>query len=180
MKQHARRIGMGLLALLFIATSVGTVAYSVWQNNKSNEQAATLKKEQENKAKQELAMLETADIQNLPSTTQRITELKIVDLIQGTGDTVAANADVTVHYTGALVKSGKIFQSSHDNGDAPVSFNLNGVIKGWTNGMPGMKVGGKRRLIIPAALAYGKNSPSPDIPSDSDLVFDIELVKIGK
>lgn len=107
-----------------------------------------------------------------------VTELQIIDLAPGNGDTVPEGATITAHYTGALVKDGTIFQSSHDFGDA-ISFGLNQVIEGWTKGVPGMKVGGTRRLIIPAAMAYGDHSPSPNIPPNSDLVFDIELVKIN-
>ncbi len=106
-----------------------------------------------------------------------VTDLQIVDTQEGTGDVVPKDATITAHYTGALAKDGTIFQSSHDFGD-PVSFPLNGVIAGWTQGVPGMKVGGTRRLIIPAAMAYGEHSPSPNIPPNSDLVFDIELVSI--
>lgn len=108
---------------------------------------------------------------------QAPTELQIIDIEEGTGDVVPQNATIEAHYTGALVASGVIFQSSHDFGD-PIVFGLNQVIEGWTKGVPGMKVGGKRRLIIPAPQAYGASSPSPNIPANSDLVFDIELVSI--
>ena len=95
----------------------------------------------------------------------------------GTGDVVKHGATITAHYTGALAKDGTIFQSSHDFGD-PATFGLNQVIAGWTQGVPGMRVGGIRRLTIPAAQAYGAHSPAPNIPANSDLVFDIELVAI--
>jgi peptidylprolyl isomerase len=107
-----------------------------------------------------------------------VTELQIIDIKPGDGEAVPEGATITAHYTGALVKDGTIFQSSHDFGNA-ISFGLNQVIEGWTKGVPGMKVGGTRRLIIPAAMAYGPSSPSPNIPPNSDLVFDIELVKIN-
>jgi FKBP-type peptidyl-prolyl cis-trans isomerase len=106
-----------------------------------------------------------------------VAELQIIDVQPGTGDEVRPGATITAHYTGALAKDGTIFQSSHDFGDA-ITFGLNQVIAGWTNGVPGMKVGGVRRLIIPAAQAYGAQSPSASIPPNSDLVFDIELVGI--
>lgn len=106
-----------------------------------------------------------------------VTELEIADTEIGTGEEVRAGATITAHYTGALVKNGTIFQSSHDFGK-PISFGLNQVIAGWTQGVPGMKVGGTRRLVIPAAMAYGDVSPAPNIPANSDLVFDIELVAI--
>jgi peptidylprolyl isomerase len=105
------------------------------------------------------------------------TELQIIDVIEGTGDVVPENATIEAHYTGALINNGVIFQSSHDFGD-PIIFGLNQVVEGWTKGVPGMKVGGTRRLLIPAAMAYGSSSPSPNIPANSDLVFDIELVSI--
>jgi FKBP-type peptidyl-prolyl cis-trans isomerase len=108
-----------------------------------------------------------------------IKELEIIDVEVGTGEEVKPGATITAHYTGALVKNGIIFQSSHDFGDA-ITFGLDQVIKGWTQGVPGMKVGGTRRLLIPAELAYGAASPSKNIPANSDLVFDIDLVAIPR
>jgi peptidylprolyl isomerase len=109
---------------------------------------------------------------------EKVDKLEIIDIKEGNGDVVPPNATITAHYTGAIVSSGTIFQSSHDFGN-PISFGLNQVIKGWTDGVPGMKVGGIRRLVIPANQAYGTNSPSANIPPNSDLVFDIELVSIN-
>lgn len=106
-----------------------------------------------------------------------VPELQIIDTQEGAGDIAQPGATITAHYTGALCADGTIFQSSHDFGD-PVTFGLGQVIAGWTQGVPGMKVGGVRRLIIPAAQAYGANSPAANIPPNSDLVFDIELVAI--
>lgn len=108
---------------------------------------------------------------------EKVTELEIIDTDPGTGEEVQPGATITAHYTGALVKNGIIFQSSHDFGDA-ITFGLDQVIKGWTVGVPGMKVGGTRRLIIPAEMAYGEQSPAPNIPANSDLVFDIDLIAI--
>jgi len=106
-----------------------------------------------------------------------VTELQVIDTIEGTGEIVPEGATITAHYTGALCKDGTIFQSSHDFGDA-ISFGLNQVIAGWTNGVPGMKVGGTRRLVIPSTMAYGSARASSSIPPNSDLVFDIELIAI--
>lgn len=108
-----------------------------------------------------------------------VAELEIIDVEVGTGEEVRPGAKITAHYTGALVKNGIIFQSSLDFGD-PITFGLDQVIKGWTNGVPGMKVGGTRRLVIPAEQAYGASSPAANIPANSDLVFDIDLVAIPK
>lgn len=106
-----------------------------------------------------------------------VVELEITDIEPGAGSQVPEGATITAHYTGALCKNGIIFQSSHDFGK-PITFGLNQVIKGWAQGVPGMKVGGMRRLIIPADMAYGSSSPAPNIPAHSDLVFDIELIEV--
>lgn len=110
---------------------------------------------------------------------EEVKELEMVDVEVGTGEEVKPGATITAHYTGALVKNGIIFQSSHDFGDA-ITFGLDQVIKGWTLGVPGMKVGGTRRLVIPSEQAYGASSPARNIPANSDLVFDIDLVAIPK
>ena len=108
----------------------------------------------------------------------KVEALEVVDIVEGTGDEVPVGATITAHYTGALVADGTIFQSSIDFGK-PITFGLNQVIKGWTDGVPGMKVGGTRRLVIPAEQAYGASSPASNIPANSDLVFDIELTAIN-
>lgn len=108
---------------------------------------------------------------------EAVKELEIIDIEVGTGAEVQPGATITAHYTGALVKNGIIFQSSLDFGK-PATFGLDQVIKGWTVGVPGMKIGGTRRLIIPAEMAYGASSPAPNIPANSDLVFDIDLMEI--
>lgn len=117
--------------------------------------------------------LEGSKLENFDPVSE-VSELQITDIKEGDGEECAKWATVRAHYTGALCSDGTIFQSSHDMGRA-ISFSLNQVIEGWQEGVPGMKVGGIRRLIIPAAMAYGANSPSSNIPPNSDLVFDIEL-----
>lgn len=123
-----------------------------------------------------MTKLEGTKLDNF-ETRDAVTELEIIDTKIGDGETVNPGATITAHYTGALCKTGVIFQSSHDFGDA-ISFGLHQVIKGWTDGVPGMKVGGIRRLIIPSAQAYGSARASSSIPPNSGLVFDIELVAI--
>lgn len=122
---------------------------------------------------------EGTKLQEFEARTEPMKELEIVDIEVGTGEEVKPGATITAHYTGALVKNGIIFQSSHDFGKA-ITFPLSGVIAGWTQGVPGMKIGGMRRLIIPAEMAYGSSSPAKNIPANSDLVFDIELVEIPR
>jgi FKBP-type peptidyl-prolyl cis-trans isomerase len=100
--------------------------------------------------------------------------LMYYDLKVGDGPTPAGpTSTVRVHYTGWLEKTGKKFDSSVDRGQ-PASFQLDGVIPGWTEGVGSMKVGGKRKLIIPGPLAYPEGRPN--IPPGAPLVFDIELL----
>jgi len=113
-------------------------------------------------------------LKNLVTTTA--SGLQYVDLKEGKGKVVSKGATVTVHYTGRLV-SGKKFDSSRDRGE-PATFPLSGVIKGWQEGIPGMKVGGKRKLIIPSALAYGEAGFSNVIPPNATLVFHIEVLEV--
>lgn len=108
-----------------------------------------------------------------------VTELKTEDLTPGTGKEITAPSEtVTADYTGALAKDGTVFESSLDSGQ-PFTAQLTGVIEGWQKGMIGMKEGGKRRLLIPAAQAYGPSGQG-DIPANADLVFDITLHKVGQ
>ena len=104
--------------------------------------------------------------------------LKYIDLKTGDGDEAKAGNKVTVHYTGWL-KNGKKFDSSLDRGD-PFEFELGAgeVIKGWDEGVAGMKVGGKRQLRIPGNLAYGKAGYPGLIPPDATLIFDVVLVGV--
>lgn len=102
--------------------------------------------------------------------------LRYIDMVEGTGATPSSSsANVTVHYTGWLVDGTK-FDSSVDRGE-PTSFPLNRVIKGWTEGVGSMKVGGKRKLIIPFDLGYGPNGNGRTIPPRATLVFDVELLE---
>jgi peptidylprolyl isomerase len=101
--------------------------------------------------------------------------LEIKDLIKGTGPAATAASTVNVQYVGELYKGGKQFDASWNDGSGqPVSLPLSGVIKGWQQGIPGMKVGGRRELIIPASLGYG-SAAQAKIPANSTLVFVIDL-----
>lgn len=112
-------------------------------------------------------------------------ELKIEDIRVGDGPEIKSGDHITVHYTGWLEDTtkgkghhGKKFDSSHDR-DQPfeVAIGAGYVIQGWDLGIPGMKVGGKRRLTIPHHLGYGKYGVEPDIPGFATLIFEIELLK---
>jgi len=110
---------------------------------------------------------------------QTATGLEYVEILEGTGAQPKAGDSVSVHYTGWL-KSGQKFDSSHDRGQ-PLVFLLGRgrVIKGWDEGVASMKVGGKRKLIIPAHLGYGDRGAGGVIPPDATLIFEVELVGIG-
>lgn len=105
-----------------------------------------------------------------------VVTLEITDIEVGSGAEAAADSTVTVHYTGWLASDGTIFDSSLSRGQ-PASFPLSGVIVGWQEGIPGMKVGGKRRLVIPPDQAYGSTGTS-GIPPNSALVFEVELLDV--
>jgi peptidylprolyl isomerase len=107
------------------------------------------------------------------------TGLGIIDIQAGTGETPAPGQILAVHYTGWLSEDGTKFDSSLDAG-TPFEFVIGAgqVIPGWDEGVATMKVGGKRRLIIPADLAYGEQGNPPTIPPNAELTFDVELLEI--
>ncbi|WP_405765349.1 FKBP-type peptidyl-prolyl cis-trans isomerase [Streptomyces sp. NBC_00080] len=104
-------------------------------------------------------------------------ELTIRDLVVGNGAEVKPGTVVRVHYVGVTFETGKEFDSSWDR-DQPFKFALGGgrVIKGWDRGLRGMKVGGRREIVVPPRLGYGNQSPSPLIPAGSTLVFVVDLL----
>jgi FKBP-type peptidyl-prolyl cis-trans isomerase len=107
--------------------------------------------------------------------------LEYIDTKVGVGATAASGSVVYVQYTGWVQSNGQKFDSSYDRGGQPINVTLgqNQVIKGWEEGLTGMKVGGSRRLIIPPALAYGDQSPQgSNIPPNSTLIFDVSLVMV--
>ena len=102
------------------------------------------------------------------------------DLVAGTGKTAKAGDTVTVNYVGVLYKNGKEFDSSWSrNQPFTTALSAGSVIPGWVQGIPGMKVGGRRELVIPASLAYGKTGSPPTIPPNSPLVFVVDLLSIS-
>jgi FKBP-type peptidyl-prolyl cis-trans isomerase FkpA len=114
---------------------------------------------------------------NLPSTPLP-NGIEFIDIQVGTGDQALAGKLVTVHYTGWLT-DGKKFDSSRDH-NRPFDFQLGAgnVIRGWDEGVQGMRVGGQRRLIIPPSLGYGQRGAPGAIPPNATLIFDVELLKV--
>lgn len=190
--EYARRFGTLMLASIFLITTVAFSAIIFWQSRSNNSnsdltpeqqqmiQQAVNQQDQPNNPQGE-TMLQGTPLADFTPITEPITELQKIDLVEGSGEVVQPGARVTAHYTGAYVVNGEIFQSSHDTG-SPIPFGLNEVISGWTEGVPGMKVGGKRRLIIPGAQAYGE-APDGYTPGSTErpmgpLVFDIEITAV--
>ena len=107
--------------------------------------------------------------------------LQYADIKVGSGPEVKATDKVNVQYTGWLQANGTMFDTSRQAGRGAFSVTLgqHQVIQGWEEGIPGMHVGGKRRLIIPAALGYGPQGNPPVIPANATLVFDVEVLSVG-
>jgi peptidylprolyl isomerase len=108
-------------------------------------------------------------------------ELQKTDIVKGKGKTAKAGATVSVQYVGNSWSTGAQFDASWDRGTEPFQFPLGAgqVIQGWDEGVAGMKVGGRRLLVIPPDLAYGAQSPSPDIAPNETLVFVVDLKKVS-
>lgn len=163
-----------VLAVVFFVTSVGVSVAVVWELVWGNDETT----------QQQLTVDDTLQGKPLNGFTpiEKVENLQVVDIEQGTGKEVKVGNIVQVDYTGAVASTGIVFQSSLDFG-RPASVTLTdgpeGVIKGWVEGLVGMKEGGKRRLIIPASLAYGETPPAgSSIPPNADLVFDVTVLGV--
>ncbi|MBI2009158.1 FKBP-type peptidyl-prolyl cis-trans isomerase [Candidatus Saccharibacteria bacterium] len=171
MRSFLRRAGWLFLAVLFLGTGLGVGVWAFWQATHQKEDSSQVANKPQGPTLQGTKLSDFTPI-------DRIDSLQKTDIKAGDGAEAKPDSTVTVHYTGAVAATGVIFQSSLDSGQ-PVSFGLNQVIKGWVEGVPGMKVNGQRRLLIPADLAYGANPPpGSNIPANADLVFDITLLDV--
>ena len=177
-----QRIFAGVMAGVFILSACAFSAFVLYDMSQSRKKNADQKSAQSatpSDSSQAAANASAGKPLENFTPVETVSELQTTDTKVGDGAEVKAGDTVTVDYTGAVAATGLIFQSSKDTGQ-PVTFSLDGVIKGWTEGLPGMKEGGTRRLVIPAALAYGSTPPQGSgIPADAPLVFDVTLVKVG-
>lgn len=171
MARKRDRLFAGFFAVLFLVTSSALTIGVIWQATHTQNQSEAQQAKANQAARQ-------TKLPNFTPAAQPQAQLQTIDTKVGTGDAVKPGDTITVDYTGALMSNGVVFDASSMHGGAS-TLSLKDGIAGWSQGIPGMKVGGTRRLLIPAALAYGPQSQA-DIPANSDLVFDVTLRKIDK
>ncbi len=163
---------VGYIALITIVT-IGIVYVLNYSSKETVVNATSTPKEvvAESSPKSDNKIVDTKKMQ------EDVTELKIEDLVVGTGVEAVSGKLISVHYTGTLTNGTK-FDSSVDRG-APFEFTLGigEVIQGWDKGFAGMKVGGKRKLIIPSSMGYGDMGSGP-IPPKATLIFEVELLGV--
>lgn len=176
-KLHQRAFAL-TMAVLFLFTAIATgaaVIYSVYSSNQANKSTSSTSTSASKSSTPKLAGTKLVGFTPVSS----VSSLQVSDLRVGTGAVVPAGATVGVLYTGAVASTGIIFQSSLDTSPQPVSISLNQVIIGWQKGIPGMKVGGERQLLIPANEAYGATPPAgSNIPANAPLVFDVTVLSV--
>jgi len=180
MRDKIRRFGWLALAVLFVVTGVGFGIYAFLVNThpSSNSDIISCAKASNppNQQPGKNGKVIGAQLADFKSPA-KISFIYCTDYKVGTGaEVTSSNQTVEVNYVGALASNGTIFDSSFDNGQ-PVSFQLTQVITGWSFGLQGMKVGGVRRIFIPAKYGYGSTAIS-SIPANSDLVFDVQLLSV--
>ena len=182
----SQRIGIWVIAAVMVVGSIGIYFVAVLaNNNNSKTQAnyskalaayqAAVSKQADDLSTKYYPILSQYMANVAPFDPASVTDLQSTDLLEGTGDTIGASTSYSAYYIG-FNPSGKIFDESISNGKlkSPLAVTNNtGLISGWTKGVIGMKLGGVRELTIPAAQAYGSQSPSADIPANSPLKFII-------
>lgn len=180
MQEFLKRGGWLFLAILFVVTALGVGVYAFVVNTHSggsNSNYISCGKinvgTQKPGANGKYAGAKLVDF----TPVKHVSYVQCQDIKVGTGTTAAPSSTVTANYTGALASNGTIFQSSLDTGQPFTASLSSGIIQGWQAGIPGMKAGGTRRILIPAQYAYGSQS-LPGIPANSDLVFDVTLLSV--
>lgn len=174
---RTQRVSIWIIAIVMAVGSVGFYFVIIIENNRLMEEQQAFQKAQQD-------LLKAQEPQALPGETAEpfdaalVTELKKEDLKVGDGAEVPSGAKIKVNYMG-WTPDGKLFDSSNKGGKVePIPLGLDEVIVGWKEGIPGMKVGGKRKLTIPAAQAYGETGQPPTIEPNTPLAFIVEVVAI--
>jgi FKBP-type peptidyl-prolyl cis-trans isomerase len=164
------------ITIIFIAVVAIVLGVGIWYNNQSNQAYQQQQAAQGQQAQQEAAQQQQQTQQQLQ---KAMNDLKITDATVGTGATVKQGDTVNVLYAGSL-DDGTVFDASSKHGNQPFSFTVGAgnVIQGWDLGLVGMKVGGKRDLVIPSDLGYGPGGSGP-IPPNATLHFTIQLLSIA-
>ena len=178
MAKIGQRIAALTLSVFFLFSAIGFSGLVIWQSHQQSKRDKELAKNATTDNQIKETNVDNQKLENYTPVAQ-VDTLQKIDTVVGTGAEVKPGDTVTAHYTGALAKNGVVFDSSVSRGQ-PATFPLSGVIKGWQDGVPGMKVGGKRRLLIPASQGYGEAGSPPKIGPNEPLVFDIELISIGQ
>lgn len=184
----SQRVGIGIIAAVMLVGTLGfyyLLIVSTDPNAAQNDQQQQLKQvEEQQRQAEEQARERQKTLKPLEGYTAEafdantVTTLVKEDLVVGTGDEVPAGATIKANYFG-WTPDGQIFDSTNANGTVtPAEFPLGSVIKGWTDGIPGMKVGGVRKLVIPADQAYGASGSPPFIAPDTPLTFIVQITEI--
>ena len=180
MARMRERVFAGFGALLFLGSACALTIYVILQSSSSDATSSDSQTSSQNSCTENQAEA-TLPVPAVYKPTEPVTNLQISDLSVGTGQTAAKGDCLIVKYYGTLASNGTKFDEDFtDTTGFAFTLGEGQVITGWDQGMVGMKVGGERRLVIPAALAYGSQSPSSAIPANSDLVFVVKLLRIQK
>lgn len=179
---------LALVSLLFLSNrTTENVRYSPAEstqggsNDNSGTAGDTNDSEDSTDATTQGSKIQDEDAFPIETRSEKIESLETKVLSEGTGETVVGpNSTITVNYRGWIATTGKIFDNSFKGARTEgISFNVNQVIQGWTRGTQGMKIGEVRRLFIPSDLGYGAAGAGADIPPNSDLIFDVEVLAIS-
>ncbi|MDQ5913894.1 MAG: FKBP-type peptidyl-prolyl cis-trans isomerase FkpA [Patescibacteria group bacterium] len=170
------RIAAIFILAVFSLSLVAAAAVPLMnKKDQASSQSDIEKQLQELQAQQESEQQEPEEIDLSLKQEGAITTMQIIDITTGSGREAKIGDTINVKYKGALAATGAVFDSNSEGVEFPLE--VGGLIEGWTEGVPGMREGGKRKLVIPAAKGYGAKG-SGSIPPNSDLVFDIELISI--
>ncbi|CAN5663460.1 hypothetical protein BH23PAT2_BH23PAT2_06330 [soil metagenome] len=193
MAKDAQRVFIIIIVAVFLLSTLaftGIIIYSIVNDPSdtasqeiSDEELQALMDDQQDQPTEtpEGPMLKGTQLEGFEPISSDVNEIQITDIQQGQGEAVQPGATIVADYTGAYAVNGEIFESSKDSGQ-PLNISLDSLIPGWQQGIPGMKPGGIRRLVIPGKLAYGE-APEGYTPGSGGqplgtLVFDIELFEV--